>query len=103
MSVQALTLLVILSVLSPPPFLSLVYLFQDGFAACRQMRSHELKHDPKIIAVTALSSAADKFKGQQAGVDDWRVKPVSMRELRRDLSIWRKAWEERKVGEGEGW
>lgn len=75
---------------------------QDGFEACVQMRSiqkeHDLPYHPRIIAVTALSSTSDRAKGEQVGVDSFRVKPVSMRELRQDLEAWRKDWDERKVG-----
>lgn len=69
---------------------------QDGFAACAQMRTHVFDHHPQIIAVTALSSPADKARGVTSGIDGWRTKPVSMRELRSDLETWRKNWYERQ-------
>ena len=68
---------------------------QDGFAAAVQMRSHVSSHQTTIVAVTALSSPEDKIRGQDAGINDWRVKPVSMRELRQDLDTWRREWNER--------
>lgn len=68
---------------------------QDGFEACLQMRSHEMGHIPKIIAITALSSTADKIKGLEVcGMDDWRTKPLNIKTLRTDLVVWQKEWEE---------
>jgi signal transduction histidine kinase/ActR/RegA family two-component response regulator len=68
---------------------------QDGFDACLQMRAHEMGHTPKIIAITALSSTADKIKGLEVcGMDDWRTKPLNIKTLRTDLVVWQKEWNE---------
>lgn len=40
----------------------------------------------KIIAVTALSAEGAKRRGMiECGIDEWRTKPVSMKELRDDV------------------
>jgi signal transduction histidine kinase/ActR/RegA family two-component response regulator len=68
---------------------------QDGFEACSQMRAHEMGHVPKIIAITALSSTADKIKGLEiCGMDDWRTKPLNFKTLRADLVFWEKEWQQ---------
>lgn len=66
----------------------------DGFAACKLMRAHELGHEVRIIAITALSTAQDKVRGlEECGMDDWRLKPVSIKSLRADLAVWKAEWE----------
>lgn len=66
----------------------------DGFEACIKMRQCVLKHVPRIIAVTALSSVDDRAKGLEiCGMDDWRTKPLSIRTLRADLFAWKQEWE----------
>lgn len=67
----------------------------DGFGACLQMRAHTLRHIPRIVAVTALSSVEDKIRGlEQCGMDDWRTKPLSIKTLRTDLVLWKREWQE---------
>ena len=54
----------------------------DGFGACSAMRVIE-KETPargasKVIAVTALSGAADRQRGlEQVGMDTWLTKPIN--------------------------
>lgn len=36
---------------------------KDGFEACIEMRAHSLEREPRIVAVTALSSQQDKSRG----------------------------------------
>lgn len=67
---------------------------QDGFEACVQMRNHSLTHDPRIIAITALSSEQDQERGFAAGMNQWLTKPVSPRALTADLKAWKAAWEQ---------
>ena len=47
----------------------------DGFEVCQMMRAHKLDHEPRIVAVTALSSQTDKNRGMDLGMNDWRQKP----------------------------
>lgn len=67
---------------------------QDGFEACTQMRNHTLAHEPRIIAITALSSEQDQERGFAAGMNQWLTKPVSPRALTADLKAWKAAWEQ---------
>ena len=67
---------------------------QDGFEACTQMRKHN--HPSHIVAITALSSEQDKQRGMEVcGMNAWMTKPVSTRQLKQDLMVWRKSWDER--------
>src|SRR5690625_3650968 len=50
----------------------------DGWAICRQIRSH---HSLPIIMLTARDSDADRIKGLELGADDYLVKPFNPREL----------------------
>ncbi|SNX87657.1 related to SLN1 - histidine kinase osmosensor that regulates a MAP kinase cascade [Melanopsichium pennsylvanicum] len=68
---------------------------QDGFEACSQMRAHN--YPSFIVAVTALSSEEDKARGiEVCGMDAWMTKPVSPRQLKGDLEVWRKEFEKKK-------
>ena len=49
----------------------------DGYEVCRRLKQNpETTHIP-IVMVTALSDAADKVRGLEAGADDFLTKPVS--------------------------
>ncbi|PWN87969.1 putative response regulator recevier domain protein, partial [Acaromyces ingoldii] len=66
----------------------------NGFEACQAMRRlQEAWGRPNeahtIIAVTALSSEADKLRGQEAGVDEWHTKPLRLSGLVAKLQRWR--------------
>ncbi|EPQ29987.1 uncharacterized protein PFL1_02660 [Pseudozyma flocculosa PF-1] len=69
----------------------------DGFQACAEIRklrpAHLVRDDGsprhRIIAVTALSSEADRLRGREAGMDDWLKKPLKMSSLMSDLKAWK--------------
>lgn len=50
----------------------------DGWAICRQIRSHQ---SLPIIMLTARDSDTDRIKGLEIGADDYLVKPFNPREL----------------------
>lgn len=54
---------------------------KDGFELCRELRSTPVLKQTPIILVTGLDSEADRFKGIQAGCDDFLPKPVERSEL----------------------
>ncbi|CEH12670.1 Sensory transduction histidine kinase [Ceraceosorus bombacis] len=60
----------------------------DGFEAALHMRAHDLQPRPRIVAITALSSPADRARGLECGCDEWRTKPLSIRALKIDLERW---------------
>lgn len=56
----------------------------DGLEACRQIRKFEKEHGlPRsvILILTGQDSAADRRDAFEAGVDDFYVKPVSVKKL----------------------
>ena len=61
--------LVVLDVLMPG---------QDGFALCKELRSHS---EVPIILLTALRDDADRIVGLELGADDYLAKPFNPREL----------------------
>ncbi len=63
---------------------------KDGFEAAAEMRQLERDHRrtrrARIIAVTAMSSEKQKRRGLiECGIDEWKTKPVSIRDLKRDV------------------
>ncbi len=69
---------------------------QDGFEACAQMRAHN--YPSYIVAITALSSEEDKTRGMEVcGMDAWMTKPVSPRQIKGDLEVWRKKFESSRL------
>jgi DNA-binding response OmpR family regulator len=39
------------------------------------------------------SSQADKDRGYEAGCDDWRTKPLAVRNLKADLLVWKEEFD----------
>jgi DNA-binding response OmpR family regulator len=62
---------------------------KDGFETATEMRNMERSHRWKrstIVAVTAMSSELLKRRGIfECGIDAWRTKPVSIKDLKRDV------------------
>lgn len=52
----------------------------DGFTLCRKLRG-ELQLNTPVIMLTARDQLEDKLTGFDAGVDDYLVKPFSVKEL----------------------
>jgi putative two-component system response regulator len=49
----------------------------DGYAVCRQLKSHHKTRGIRIIFLTALSDEADQEKGLELGAEDYISKPFS--------------------------
>jgi two-component system cell cycle response regulator len=49
----------------------------DGFDTCRQIKANPKSAHIPVIMVTALSDAADRVKGLEAGADDFLTKPIN--------------------------
>jgi two-component system, OmpR family, phosphate regulon response regulator PhoB len=61
--------LVLLDVMMPGPI--------DGLEACRQMKANPDHQGMQIILLTARGQSSDREAGQQAGADQYIVKPFS--------------------------
>jgi CheY-like chemotaxis protein len=57
----------------------------NGFEACQEMRRVSSPYTHRIIAITALSTEAEKRKGRESGMDEWLTKPTRMAPLMRDI------------------
>jgi CheY-like chemotaxis protein len=62
---------------------------KDGYEAAAEMREIERTQGRKrarIIAVTAMSAEQQRRRGIiECGIDEWRTKPVSIKELKGDI------------------
>jgi DNA-binding response OmpR family regulator len=54
----------------------------DGYAVCRQLRTHHRTSHVPILFLTALSSRDDVIAGLNLGIDDYVVKPFDLEEFR---------------------
>jgi two-component system cell cycle response regulator len=71
----------------------------DGFEVCRRLRANPRTADLPVVMVTALSDAANRLRGLEAGADDFLTKPVndtalfarvrSLVRLKRMMEEWR--------------
>jgi two-component system, cell cycle response regulator len=71
----------------------------DGFEVCRRLKDDPRTADLPVVMVTALSDAANRLRGLQAGADDFLTKPVadialfarvrSLVRLKRMMQEWR--------------
>jgi phosphoribosyl 1,2-cyclic phosphodiesterase/CheY-like chemotaxis protein len=58
----------------------------NGFQVCRAVRKHlELRHT-KIIVLTGRDYTADRKSAEEAGADDYLVKPIELTKLQESLS-----------------
>lgn len=58
----------------------------NGFQVCRRIRSEPRYADVKVVMLTARTSAADQFWGEQAGADRYLGKPLDPAALAETLS-----------------
>src|ERR1043166_5398464 len=54
---------------------------KDGFQLCRELRSTPILKQTPIILISGLDGEADRFKGIEAGCDEFLAKPVGRSEL----------------------
>jgi two-component system, cell cycle response regulator len=72
----------------------------DGFEVCRRLKADPRTADLPVVMVTALSDAANRLRGLEAGADDFLTKPVadialfarvrSLVRLKRLMEEWRR-------------
>ncbi|RMG65398.1 MAG: response regulator [Bacteroidetes bacterium] len=62
----------------------------DGLTATREIRAWygDREDQPRIVALTANTSAEDRRKAQEAGMDDFLGKPVTTEQLQETLRRW---------------
>jgi CheY-like chemotaxis protein len=53
----------------------------DGFEACRRIREKNQGAPPVIVALTGMGTLANRRRSQEAGFDDFLVKPISIESI----------------------
>jgi DNA-binding response OmpR family regulator len=49
----------------------------DGFEVCRQLKAQPETSSIKVVMLTARATDVDRARGQEAGADDYFIKPFS--------------------------
>ena len=49
----------------------------DGFEVCRQLKAQPETSSIKVVMLTARATEVDRARGQEAGADDYFIKPFS--------------------------
>lgn len=74
----------------------------NGWEVCRSLKANLAAHDIPVIILSAIGSPADRIALLEMGVDDFIVKPCSVKEvIARARAVLRRA-ERRTVMEREG-
>jgi len=71
--------LILLDVMMPGEF--------DGLEVCKRIKNDEELSSTIVIIVSALSQVADRYKGLEAGADDYLTKPFSPLALMDKVSL----------------
>lgn len=68
---------------NPPAIILLDLLLpgMNGFELCRRLRNEALTRTTPIVIVSAKASDKDRVTGMELGIDDYIVKPFSIREV----------------------
>lgn len=53
----------------------------DGLQVCQRVRAHPALQDVRIVLLTARGQVKDREAGQQAGADEYLIKPFSPLQL----------------------
>ena len=61
----------------------------DGYQVARQLRASPRLRQPILVALTGYGQAQDRARSHEAGFDEHLVKPASVDDLRRVLSMTR--------------
>ncbi len=61
--------------------LDLLLPHMNGWEVCRSLKSNVATHDIPVIILSAVGSAADRIALLELGVDDFIVKPCSVKEV----------------------
>jgi putative two-component system response regulator len=59
----------------------------DGYEVCRRLREHDVLKNTKIIMLSARAMNSEKFKGYEAGADEYITKPFDGDEFLEKLHL----------------
>lgn len=65
----------------------------DGYEACRQIKSSELRGFVQVILVSGKGTATERVQGYEAQADDYIVKPFDHEELLSKVRVQFRLWE----------